>query len=458
MDGIESVANGAPIELIVAVAAVVLFMAAAPIGAIAYRLGARAARSDARETVERLSGERDQATHELSVARLDLRDAKERRGKLQAELDDAKKILGQRDLDLERAERRATAAVDGARALGGQYDDFRSRVRAAVDGEIWSRAIGPAPRDAVWRTESRIPILAVGSSKGGVGKSTIAANLGAYFADLSPDGARTPKRVLFVDLDSQGSLSTTLFAASGAEAPPETGQDGGRVLRAFDEAATAAAILAGAPAVGVPALHRDCRFLDCAPAAAEREEKLLFEWVAQEAPRIDLRVRLAELLRGPEIQQSFDLVMLDLPPRFGALAYNGVAAATHMLIPTRHDVLSADAISRFVDFLERLRPVLCPGLKIIGIAPNMLRPMDGTRAFVEPMMIDAARRWRGDGALRLLPPIPLRTPIESAAGRGFAYLDDAIVRRAFADLGDVVAAELSLGPAVKLLAHDPNPQ
>src|SRR6266567_2041621 len=51
----------------------------------------------------------------------------------------------------------------------------------------------------------RSKILAIANLKGGVGKTTLAANIGAYLAK------DWQKRVLLIDLDFQGSLSSMAF-------------------------------------------------------------------------------------------------------------------------------------------------------------------------------------------------------------------------------------------------------
>ena len=100
-------------------------------------------------------------------------------------------------------------------------------MRQVMSGGHWSRPVDEASQRLV-AERSTIPVLAVGNLKGGVGKTTLAANIGGYFGSTRGSDLK----VLFLDFDFQGSLSTILNAIS--DAPPETG-----VVQIFDDRKTA---------------------------------------------------------------------------------------------------------------------------------------------------------------------------------------------------------------------------
>lgn len=404
---------------------------------IAFFIGRSMGFSADAEARAALEQERDTLSNELSEAKLDFRDLDAARRDLEEEASKLRELLGRRALEAERHEAKTDAIVAKSQRLGGEYESYRTRIRAAVDGEIWTRALKEADQVKHLARRSAIPIIAVGNFKGGVGKTTIAANLGAYFADAQPDGDRAPRRVLFVDLDFQGSLSSILVSVADGEIE-------NRVVSVFEDDPVTPEEMVSVVAAPLEArgFRPGSRFLDCDYAAAAQEERYLFDWVSAEQTGADLRLKLSGFLYSRAVQNSFDVVMIDMPPRNSTFSFNALAAATHLIVATRHDVLSAEAIPRFVDFVEAHRPVICPNLKMVGIAPNMLRPNDSTRAYVEPVALDAARRWRGEGELSLLPPIQLRAAISGAAGRNFAYLEDASIRRLFSDFGDAVAKRL----------------
>lgn len=144
-------------------------------------------------------------------------------------------------------------------------------------------------------------VLAIGSQKGGIGKTTTTANLAVAWGE---SGAR----VLAIDLDPQFAL-TRRFGISPGDAP-----------------ATVFELLAGEGEVG------DAVVRDIAPGvdllAARRELAKLELSLAGEHHRERF---LADLLSGQV--EPFDFVLIDCPPSLGLLTVNAFVAASGVIVP-----------------------------------------------------------------------------------------------------------------------------
>ncbi|OWU81696.1 chromosome partitioning protein [Oceanicola sp. 22II-s10i] len=202
-------------------------------------------------------------------------------------------------------------------------------------------------------------MVAVANFKGGVGKTSTAAHL-AMSAAL--DGYR----VLVIDLDSQGSM-TSIF--------------GGKVT---DEWETVFPLLARHYASHLQAENRRRAERDEAPqplddtlsAALEvRADQLVRKthwpnidligaqldlyWAEFQVPVWRMQARgwklweaLAETLEADGILGQYDIVFLDTPPALGYLTINGLAAADILLVPLGASFLEFDSTGRFFDMLH----------------------------------------------------------------------------------------------------------
>jgi chromosome partitioning protein len=201
-------------------------------------------------------------------------------------------------------------------------------------------------------------ILAVANFKGGVGKTSTAAHL-AMSAAL--DGYR----VLVVDLDSQGSM-TSIF--------------GGKVA---DEWGTVFPLLARHYVTHLQAENRRREGLGDAPlpldeALSEALEvpaagliqpthwpnidligaQLNLYWAEFQVPVWRMQSRgwklwdaLTDSFAAEGLLADYDLVVLDTPPALGYLTINGLAAADILLVPTGASFLEFDSTGRFFDML-----------------------------------------------------------------------------------------------------------
>jgi chromosome partitioning protein len=182
-----------------------------------------------------------------------------------------------------------------------------------------------------------VKVVSVINHKGGVGKTTLTANLGAGLA------ARGGK-VLLVDLDAQASLTVSFFTQSEWSRdllPART------VKQWFDDGAPAslAELVASpervqrvlAPTGGrldLLAAHRDLADIDTEMSAA---------LLVDQSRWLTVHSRLLAGLAEPALT-GYDVVLIDCAPNFGLIAKNAVAASDLLLIPTRPDYLSVNGI------------------------------------------------------------------------------------------------------------------
>jgi chromosome partitioning protein len=172
-----------------------------------------------------------------------------------------------------------------------------------------------------------VRIWAIANQKGGVGKTTSAVALAGLLAAKG-------KRVLLVDLDPHGSL-TSWFGHD----PDSLSQT------AFDLFQHQGKVPAGLPAKLVR--QTDCDNLSLLPAStalATLERKM----VGTEGMGLILSRALAQLW------DDFDYVILDNTPSLGVLMVNALAAAQHLIVPVQTEFLAIKGLERMLHTLEMI--------------------------------------------------------------------------------------------------------
>ncbi len=250
--------------------------------------------------------------------------------------------------------------------------DFPAPLADLRSGPIWSSA-----SVIDWAKKEGIEVSAVGevgkpaagqqragttvalmNMKGGVGKSTLAANLGWYCA------YKKDWRVLLVDLDPQFNLSQYVLGTRGYEKHIE------------DEKKTVRDIFEGGPG-----RQNGNSELDPSEVISEIQR-----W--DDGSGVDLipsSLGLSFTLRNPtekelllsnfldQVRGEYDLVLVDCPPTDSILTTAAYAAADSILIPVKPEFLSTIGLPLLVSSLEHFEGVYKKSVDVWGLF-STLRP------------------------------------------------------------------------------------
>jgi chromosome partitioning protein len=196
------------------------------------------------------------------------------------------------------------------------------------------------------RGQERLQVLAVVNFKGGSGKTTTAAHLAQYLA-------LTGHRVLAVDLDPQASLSSL----HGFQ--PELDQ----VASLYD------AIRYDSKRVPLSEIIRPTNFpgLDIVPANLDLQEYeydtplAMSDRSSNEGKTFFTRISRALA----EVDDRYDVVVVDCPPQLGYLTLTALTAATSVLITIHPQMLDVMSMGQFLLMLGGiLKPIRAAGAEV----------------------------------------------------------------------------------------------
>lgn len=171
------------------------------------------------------------------------------------------------------------------------------------------------------------------NQKGGVGKTTSAINIGAYLALAG-------KKVLLVDFDSQGNMSSGVGVS----------QDKPTVYE----------LISGEVEAEKTIKHTMIKNLDAISASFDLAGAAI-ELVEQERREYFLKDALEPL------KSKYDYILIDCPPSLGILTLNGLVAADAVLVPMQCEYFALEGITLLLQGVQKVQKTLNPDLIIGGI-------------------------------------------------------------------------------------------
>ena len=181
--------------------------------------------------------------------------------------------------------------------------------------------------------------IALTNQKGGVGKTTSAANLGACLALLG-------RKVLMVDIDPQANLSIHFG------------------LDIYTDAKSAYDVLIGEARAEEIVRHTQVAGLDLIPSNIDLAGAEI-ELVGVVGRETILKEALGPVMAG------YDYVLVDCPPSLGLLTLNALTTVREVFIPLQTEFFALQGMTKLMETIRVVRRRLNPDLQVTGIIACM---------------------------------------------------------------------------------------
>lgn len=234
-------------------------------------------------------------------------------------------------------------------------------------------------------------VIATATNKGGEGKTTMSIMLVEYNALVKK------KRVLAIDLDPQANFSKYFLDLEydphhkGGKRPPIHPEYNPEKDIGWDGRSSIANIFFGEEMSPYPSPFSLVEILPAHSAKLQEAEAVTKNEVLEK-----IHLQLKRFVELPEVQESYDLIVIDTPPSKGPLTIAAIKACSDIVIPAQMEEDSIDGIYGMMQLwkaetYERTRE---NPINIAGILANRVRNVTLHKSFYEQLKsLDSTKNY-----------------------------------------------------------------